>query len=63
MFGRKPVRFNFLPVLTLFLGGLAGAGIALLFAPKTGRQLQKQIRDTFDEKVESVQNVMKKVVA
>ena len=63
MFGRKPARFNLFHAFAFLLGGLAGAGIALLFAPKTGRQLQKQIRDAFDEKVETVQNALKQVVA
>ena len=63
MFGRKPARFNLFSAVTFLLGGLAGAGIALLFAPTTGRQLKKQIRDAFDEKVETVQNALKQVVA
>ena len=63
MFGRKPARFNFFEGLTFFIGALAGAGVALLFAPTTGRRLQKQIRDTIEEKVETVQNALKQVVA
>lgn len=67
MFGRKPRRFNFYALLTFALGGITGALIALLYAPTTGRKLQKQIKDVFEDQVENVQknvsNVLKKVVA
>ena len=63
MFGRKPARFNFYSLLALTIGAAAGAGLALLFAPKTGRQLQKQLRNVIGESVENVQNVIKHAVA
>jgi gas vesicle protein len=63
MFGRKPSPFNFYSFLALTIGAAAGAGLALLFAPKTGRQLQKQLKSVIDEQVESVQNVIKHAMA
>ncbi len=32
-------------LLPLLVGGLVGAGVALLLAPKTGKELRKDIRD------------------
>jgi gas vesicle protein len=63
MFGRKPSPFNLYSLLALTVGAAAGAGIALLFAPKTGRQLQKQLKSVIDEQVETVQNVIKHAMA
>ena len=63
MFGRKPSPFNFYSLLALTIGAAAGAGIALLFAPKSGRQLQKQLKSVLDEQVETVQNVIKHAMA
>jgi len=40
--GVKKVRTMVVPFLA---GGLVGAGIALLLAPKSGRELRKDIRD------------------
>ncbi|HVS31668.1 MAG TPA: YtxH domain-containing protein [Thermoanaerobaculia bacterium] len=57
MFGRKtPYGFY---SLFFFIGTALGAAVALLFAPTTGRKLQKQIKEVIEDKVE----VMKKAVA
>jgi len=40
--GVKKVRTVLVPFLA---GGLMGAGVALLLAPKSGRELRKDIRD------------------
>jgi gas vesicle protein len=43
--------------ITFFLIGLgAGAAAALLFAPKTGRQLRKDLRRSYDEAVDRIQD-------
>ena len=60
MFGRKPNYWMY--SLFLLLGGVIGAGVALLFAPMPGRKLQKQLKDVIDEQVENVQTVVRKVV-
>lgn len=53
--------------LFFFLGATVGAGVALLFAPTTGRKLQKQLRDVLEDQVENVvekgKSAIKKVVA
>lgn len=42
-------------VLVSFLAGAAiGSGLALLFAPKTGREVREQIRDMTDDAVDKI---------
>lgn len=36
-------------LLSFLLGGLVGAGVALLFAPKSGKETREQIRELADE--------------
>ena len=60
MWGREP-RFNSTAILTFIIGALAGAAVALLYAPTTGRKLQRQIKDTWEDQVENVQDVVKKI--
>ncbi|HEX9163609.1 MAG TPA: YtxH domain-containing protein [Thermoanaerobaculia bacterium] len=60
MFERKN-HFGFY-ALFFFLGGLIGAGAGLLFAPTTGRKLQKQLKDVIDDQVDNVHTVVHKVV-
>jgi gas vesicle protein len=60
MFGRKTNYWNY--SLFLLLGGVIGAGVALLFAPMPGRKLQKQLKNVIDEQVENVQTAVRKVV-
>jgi gas vesicle protein len=54
--------------LTLALGAVAGAAMALLYAPMTGRRLQKKVADATDKvmdvvesSVDTVQSVLRKV--
>ena len=47
-------------MLTFFIGALAGAAIALLYAPSSGRKLQRQLKDVLDDQVENVQDAVKK---
>lgn len=54
--------------LTFALGAIAGAAVALLYAPMTGRKLQRKVADITDrvfdvveDSVDTVQNVLRKV--
>jgi gas vesicle protein len=54
--------------LTFVLGAVAGAAVALLYAPMTGRKLQKKfadatekVLDVVEDSVDNVQNVLRKV--
>jgi gas vesicle protein len=60
MFGRREPTFNIYSVLTFIIGVLAGAAVALLYAPTTGRKLQRQLKDVLDDQVENVQDAVKK---
>ena len=47
-------------VLLSFVAGAAvGAGIALLYAPKTGRELRESIRDLTDDAVDKIKEYTK----
>ena len=55
-------------VLTFTLGAVAGAALALLYAPMTGRKMQKKVlaakekvMDVVEDSVDNVQNVLRKV--
>jgi gas vesicle protein len=61
MFGREP-RFNGYALLTFVIGALAGAAIALLYAPASGKKLQRQLKDAWEDQVDNVQDVVKKIV-
>ena len=62
MFGfERKTPFGFYS-LFFVVGGLIGAGVALLFAPMPGRKLQKQLRDAIEDGVDNVQTMVKKVV-
>ncbi len=60
MFGRKNRFWAY--SFFLLAGGAIGAGVALLFAPMTGRKLQKQLKNVIDDQVENVQTAVRKVV-
>ncbi len=60
MFARK-TPFGFYS-LYFILGAAIGGAVALLFAPTTGRKLQKQLKDVIDDQVENVQKYVKKTV-
>jgi gas vesicle protein len=53
---------------TFALGAVAGAAVALLFAPMTGRKMQKKVadatervKDVVEDSVDNVQNLLRKV--
>lgn len=60
MFRREEPTFNIYSLLTFIIGALAGAAVALLYAPTTGKRLQRQIRDVLDDKFENAQDAVKK---
>lgn len=39
------------------LGAGIGAGLGILFAPKTGKETRKELKDAFDDFVEKLKNV------
>ena len=54
--------------LTFAIGTIAGAGVALLFAPMTGRKMQKKVAsatdkviDVVEDSVDNIQNVIRRV--
>jgi hypothetical protein len=54
--------------LTFALGAIAGAAVALLYAPMTGKRMQKRVadvtgkvRDVVEDSVDNVQSVLRKV--
>ncbi len=63
----KTSRFgNF--ALTFILGAVAGAAVALLFAPMTGRKMQKKFADATERvidvvegSVDNIQTIIRKV--
>lgn len=62
MFGRNKKPYGFYS-LAFLAGAIAGAAVALLYAPMNGRKLQNKIKETLDEQVENVQNVVRRVVS
>jgi gas vesicle protein len=47
-------------VVVSFLAGAAiGSGLALLFAPKTGREVREQIRDLTEDAVDTIKDYAK----
>lgn len=66
MFTKKSSFGSF--ALTFVLGTIAGAAVALLYAPMTGKRMQKKVanvtdkvRDAVEDSVGNVQNVLRKV--
>ena len=56
---RKKSRIG-LYTTVFILGAVAGAAVALLYAPMTGRKLQKQLKEVIDDQVETVQTAVRK---
>jgi len=53
---------------TFVLGAISGAAVALLYAPMTGKKMQKKVadvsgkvRDVVEDSVDNVQTVLRKV--
>ncbi len=66
MFNKKNRFGSF--ALTFAIGTVAGAAVALLFAPMTGRKMQKKVADATERvidvvegSVDNVQNLLRKV--
>ena len=63
MFNRKP-KFPVAKVTTGFIvGAVSGAIAALLFAPMTGKKLQKKIAGVTDDVVEKIEDGVQQVQA
>ncbi len=61
MFRRKENQFA-KAALFFAAGAAVGAAVALLFAPTTGKKLQKQLKSVVDDQVENFEKVIRKVV-
>jgi gas vesicle protein len=48
-------------LLSFFVGGLIGAGVALLTAPKTGEETRKMIKDLAEEAKEKAEDYIGQV--
>ncbi len=48
-------------IFSFFLGGLIGAGIALLVAPKAGKETREKIKEFAGEAVEKAEGVIEQV--
>jgi gas vesicle protein len=48
-------------ILSFFIGGLVGAGVALLLAPRSGRETRERIRGLADEVKEKAGEVAEQV--
>jgi gas vesicle protein len=54
-YGAGPMIFSF------FLGGLIGAGVALLFAPKSGKETREKIKELAVEAKDKAEEVIEQV--
>jgi gas vesicle protein len=59
MFGRKPPIGKFM--LMFALGAVTGAAVALLYAPMTGRKMQKKVGDVTDKVIDATDKVLDKM--
>jgi gas vesicle protein len=48
-------------IFSFFLGGLVGAGVALLFAPRSGRETREKIKEFAGEAKEKAEEVFDQV--
>ncbi len=46
-------------VISFLAGAAIGSGLALLFAPKTGREMREQIKDMTDDAVDRIRDYAK----
>ncbi len=56
MFGHKPTFGKYLLIFTL--GAVAGAAVALLYAPMTGKKMQKRVGDVTDKVLDATDKVL-----
>ena len=59
MFGRKAPIGRYMLMFTL--GAVAGAAVALLYAPMTGKKMQKKVGDVTDKVLDATDKVLDKV--
>jgi len=64
MFNNSFTRF----ALTFAIGAVAGAALALLYAPMTGKKMQRKVadatervKDVVEDSVDNIQSVLRKV--
>jgi gas vesicle protein len=61
MFNRK---FPWAKVAVAFVAGaVVGAASALLLTPMTGKKMQRQLMKTVDDQVDTVEKIVRKMVA
>jgi gas vesicle protein len=48
-------------ILAFIVGGLVGAGASLLFAPQSGKETRKQIRNVADSVVDTTENYYEQI--
>ena len=48
-------------ISAFFVGALLGAGLALLFAPVSGKEARKTIAQQYDELIEKIKDLEKKL--
>ena len=48
-------------LISFLIGGIVGAGLALLFAPQTGRKTRRQIADLAEDVADSASGYAKKL--
>ena len=59
MFGRKAPIGKYM--LMFALGVVTGAAVALLYAPMTGRKMQKKVGDVTDKVIDATDKVLDKM--
>lgn len=59
MFGRKSPIGKYM--LMFALGAVTGAAVALLYAPMTGKKMQKKVGDVTDKVIDATDKVLDKV--
>ena len=59
MFAKKT---NYTGMIFLFVGGvITGAAVALLFAPMTGKKMQKKVVEVTDKVIDKVEDIQDQV--
>lgn len=59
---QEEARYSAGPLIfSFFLGGLIGAGVALLLAPKSGKETREKIKELAEDAVEKAEGVLEQV--